>query len=48
MTAKKNSAVPTGSSNPHLRQYQIVVDMPPDLGEGIRPGMNCAGVILGC
>ncbi|MEM6258861.1 MAG: hypothetical protein AAGI37_11165 [Planctomycetota bacterium] len=42
---KSNSAVQTGNNNPHLRQYQVYVDMPPNLGDDIRPGMNCSGEI---
>ena len=42
---KKNSAVQTGNANPHLRQYQVLAEMPPNLGDDIRPGMNCSGEI---
>ncbi|MBX2852974.1 MAG: HlyD family efflux transporter periplasmic adaptor subunit [Phycisphaeraceae bacterium] len=42
---KKNSAVQTGNANPHLRQYQVLAEMPPELGDDIRPGMNCSGEI---
>lgn len=45
VTGKKNSAVQSGSNNPHLRQYEVLAEMPADLGEGIQPGMNCNGVI---
>ncbi|MGB0768786.1 MAG: efflux RND transporter periplasmic adaptor subunit [Phycisphaeraceae bacterium] len=43
---KKNSAMQESSSNPHLRQYQVIAEMPPNLGEGIRPGMNCSAEIF--
>lgn len=42
---KKNSAMQENSTNPHLRQYQIIAEMPPNLGEDIRPGMNCSAEI---
>ena len=42
---KKNSAVQTGNANPHLRQYQVLAEMPPNLGDDILPGMNCSGEI---
>ena len=42
---KKNSAVQSGSKNPHLRQYQVFAELPPELGDDIRPGMNCSGEI---
>ena len=42
---KKNSAVQSGNNNPHLRQYQVLAEMPPKLGDDIRPGMNCSGEI---
>jgi len=42
---KKNSAVQSGNANPHLRQYQVMAQLPKDLGEDIRPGMNCSGEI---
>lgn len=42
---KKNSAMQENSTNPHLRQYQVIAEMPSDLGEGIRPGMNCSAEI---
>lgn len=42
---KKNSAVQSGNNNPHLRQYQVYAELPPALGEDIRPGMNCSGEI---
>lgn len=42
---KKNSAVQSGSNNPHLRQYQVLAEMPARLGDDIRPGMNCSGEI---
>lgn len=45
IAGKSSSAVQTGNNNPHLRQYQVYVDMPPNLGEDIRPGMNCSGEI---
>lgn len=43
---KKNSAMQENSANPHLRQYQVIAEMPPNLGEGIRPGMNCSAEIF--
>jgi len=43
---KKNSAMQENSTNPHLRQYQVIAEMPGDLGEGIRPGMNCSAEIF--
>lgn len=43
---KKNSAVQSSNANPHLRQYQVLAEMPPDLGDDIRPGMNCSGEIM--
>lgn len=43
---KKNSAIQENSTNPHLRQYQVIAEMPSDLGEGIRPGMNCSAEIF--
>lgn len=42
---KKNSALQENSANPHLRQYQVIAEMPPNLGDGIRPGMNCSAEI---
>lgn len=42
---KKNSAMQENSSNPHLRQYQVIAEMPPNLGDDIRPGMNCSAQI---
>ena len=45
ITGKKNSAVQNNSGNPHLRQYQVLAEMPPNLGDDIRPGMNCSGEI---
>lgn len=42
---KKNSAMQSTGGNPHLRQYLVLADMPPNLGEGIRPGMNCSGEV---
>ncbi len=42
---KKNSAVQNNNGNPHLRQYQVLAEMPPNLGDDIRPGMNCSGEI---
>lgn len=45
ITGKKNSAIQNNSGNPHLRQYQVLADMPPNLGDDIRPGMNCSGEI---
>jgi len=45
ITEKKNSAMQDGGNNPHLRQYQVLADMPPDLGNDIRPGMNCSAEI---
>ncbi|MFK7788736.1 MAG: efflux RND transporter periplasmic adaptor subunit [Phycisphaeraceae bacterium] len=43
---KKNSAMQENSTNPHLRQYQVIAEMPPNLGEDIRPGMNCSAEIF--
>jgi multidrug efflux pump subunit AcrA (membrane-fusion protein) len=43
---KKNSAMQENSANPHLRQYQVIAEMPPDLGEDIRPGMNVSAEIF--
>lgn len=44
---KKNSAIQDGSSsNPHLRQYLVIANMPKNLGEDIRPGMNCSAEIF--
>jgi len=43
---KKNSAMQENNSNPHLRQYQVIAEMPGNLGEGIRPGMNCSSEIF--
>jgi len=45
VVGKKNSAVQESGANPHLRQYQVAVQMPTDLGIDIRPGMNCSGEI---
>ena len=45
ITERKNSAIQEGGSNPHLRQYQVLADMPPNLGDDIRPGMVCSGEI---
>lgn len=45
IVGKKNSAVQSGSGNPHLRQYLVLAELPPDLGDDIRPGMNCSGEI---
>lgn len=45
IVGKKNSAVQSGNGNPHLRQYQVMAELPSDLGEDIRPGMNCSGEI---
>lgn len=43
---KKNSAMQENSSNPHLRQYLVIAEMPGNLGDGIRPGMNCSSEIF--
>lgn len=43
---KKNSAMQENASNPHLRQYQVIAEMPGNLGEDIRPGMNCSSEVL--
>ena len=43
---KKNSALQENSANPHLRQYQVIAEMPGNLDEGIRPGMNCSAEIF--
>lgn len=43
---KKNSAMQENNSNPHLRQYQVIAEMPPNLSEDIRPGMNCSAEIF--
>ena len=43
---KKNSAMQENNSNPHLRQYQVIAEMPPNLGDDIRPGMNCSAEIF--
>lgn len=43
---KKNSAMQENSDNPHLRQYQVIAEMPPNLGDDIRPGMNCSAEIF--
>lgn len=42
---KKNSALQENTTNPHLRQYQVIAEMPGNLGDGIRPGMNCSAEI---
>lgn len=43
---KKNSAMQENNANPHLRQYQVIAEMPPNLGDDIRPGMNCSAEIF--
>jgi len=43
---KKNSAMQENNNNPHLRQYQVIAEMPTDLGDDIRPGMNCSAEIF--
>lgn len=43
---KKNSAMQENSTNPHMRQYQVIAEMPPNLGDDIRPGMNCSAEIF--
>ena len=45
VVGKKNSAIQNSSGNPHLRQYQVLAELPPNLGDDIRPGMNCSGEI---
>jgi len=45
IVGKKNSAIQNNSGNPHLRQYQVLAELPPNLGDDIRPGMNCSGEI---
>ena len=43
---KKNSAMQENSTNPHLRQYQVIAEIPPNLGDDIRPGMNVSAEIF--
>lgn len=42
---KKTSATQGAGANPHMREYQVLVKLPPNLGEDIRPGMLCSGEI---